>query len=385
MNNFSFCNPVNIEFGKGSIARLTELVKPYNKIMMAYGSGSIKKNGVYDQVVDALKGKDYIEFSGIEPNPHYKTCLKAADTIKNENVDFILAVGGGSVVDAVKYIAAVAKFTGDDPWQIMTSHGEVVTAAMPFGAVLTLPATGSEMNFFSVISKKEADEKLAFANPLVYPVFSILDPETTYTLPKKQLRNGLVDAFAHVMEQYATYDVNSPLQDRQAEAIVNTLIEIAPDVLAEKPDYQARASLMWCATQALNGLIACGVVQDWATHMIGHELTAFFGVDHAESLAIVMPALWSFQKEKKKQKLAQLAERVFEVTGGSIDQKADDAINKTVEFFHSVNMPTRLKDYNISAEDIKKVVDRFAQRETVLGEHEDIDAEKVGQILQLCL
>ena len=385
MDNFTFCNTVRIVFGKGSIGQLGELIGPDRKVMMTYGGGSIKKNGVYEQVKKALAQRQVIEFGGIEVNPRYETAMKAVELARRENVDFLLAVGGGSVLDATKFIAAAMEFKGDDPWQILVTHGECVSGAAPFGAVLTLPATGSEMNFFSVISRESTQEKLAFATPYVYPQFSILDPEVTYSLPKKQLRNGIVDAFAHVMEQYATCDVVTPLQDRQAEAIVQTLVEWADRIMADDIDYNARATLMWCTTQALNGLISCGVVQDWSTHMIGHELTAFFGLAHAESLAVVMPAVWQIEKENKKDKLAQLAERVWKVTNGSTEQKADAAISKTVEFFHSVGMPTRLSDYGVSAGDVKKVVERFAARGTVLGENKDIDAEKAGQILSLCL
>jgi len=385
MNNFAFCNPVKIVFGKGSIEQLAGLTAGSKKIMMTYGGGSIKKNGVYDQVINVLKDKVVVEFGGIEPNPLYETCIKAVDLAGKERIDLLLAVGGGSVLDATKFIAAAIDYRGDDPWQILTTHGQIVKSAFPFGTVLTLPATGSEMNCFSVISRKATQEKLAFANPAVYPRFSILDPETTYSLPKKQLRNGLVDAFAHVMEQYATYDVNTPLQDRQAEAIVSTLIEIAPKIIAGNNDYDARASFMWCATNALNGAINCGVIQDWTTHMIGHELTAFFGLCHAESLAVVMPALWQYAKQAKKQKLAQLAERVFNVTAGDTDQKADAAIEKTVQFFHSVDMPTRFSDYNVTEPDIRKVVDRFEKRKTTLGEHQNIAAPQIAEILKLCL
>jgi len=381
MNNFTYCNPVKIVFGKGSIGQLAKLVEKSDKILMIYGGGSIKKNGVYDQVKDALKNKSLIEFGGIEANPRYETCMKAVESAKTEDVDFLLGVGGGSVLDATKFISAAVEFEGEDPWQIMLTHGENVQSALPFGTVLTLPATGSEMNFFSVISRDSTQEKFAFASPLVYPAFSILDPETTYTLSAKQLRNGIVDAFAHVMEQYATKDVNTPLQDRQAEAIVKTLVEIADEIMTGKADYETRANFMWCATQALNGLIACGAVQDWSTHMIGHELTAFFGLDHAESLAVVMASLWEIQKDSKKQKLAQLAERVFGVTEGSVDQKADAAIERTVEFFHSVSMPTRFRDFNITADDVKKVVSRFEERGTVLGENKDINAERIQKIL----
>ncbi|MHC4754243.1 MAG: iron-containing alcohol dehydrogenase [Planctomycetota bacterium] len=367
------------------MAQLSDLTAEYNKILIIYGGGSIKRNGVYDQVKSALKNKTCFEFAGIEPNPQLETCLKAAELAKKEKVDFLLAVGGGSVLDATKFIAAAIQYEGSDPWEIMTSHGEVVKSAMPFGTVLTLPATGSEMNFFSVISRKETEEKLAFGTTIVYPKFSILDPETTYTLSKKQIRNGIVDTFAHVMEQYATCDVDTPLQDRMAEAIVKTLIEKARDILEDEPDYNTRATFMWCATMALNGLIACGSEQDWSTHMIGHELTAFFGVDHAESLAIVMPGLWKHKKQQKNVKLAQLAERVFNVTEGDLDQKADACIQKTVDFFHSVGMPTRLSDFNIGGDGIKKIVERFKQRGTVLGEHEDVDAEQIELILNRCI
>lgn len=382
MNDFEYYNPVRIVLGKGTIARLSDLVQPSEKVMFLYGGGSIKNNGVYSQVTDALAKHDVVEFAGIEPNPRYETCMKAVDLAKQERVDFLLAVGGGSVLDGTKFIAAAIEHKGEDPWEILTSSGAVVKSALPLGTVLTLPATGSEMNSFSVVSRASTDEKLAFGSPCVYPRFSILDPEVTYTLPRNQLRNGLVDAFAHVMEQYATHSVNSPLQDRQAEAVVKTLIEIAPAVLAEKPDYDARASFMWCTTQALNGLIGCGVVQDWTTHMIGHELTAFFGVAHAESLAIVLPGVWEHEFDNKRGKLAQLARRIWHVTSGDKTTQAKAAIEKTEAFFHSVGMPTRLGNYGVDEAGIRKVVDRFTERKTVLGEHENIEAQEVGAILQ---
>lgn len=382
MNDFEYCNPVNIVMGKGSIARLSDLIEANETVMFLYGGGSIKDHGVYRQVIDALARHTVVEFGGIEPNPHYETCLKAVDAAKKAKVDFLLAVGGGSVLDATKFIAATLRFEGNDPWEILRTHGKPVHGAMPMGTVLTLPATGSEMNGNSVISRASTDEKLAFASPYVYPRFSILDPQVTYTLPRNQLRNGLVDAFVHVMEQYATYSVNSPLQDRQAEAVTKTLIEIAPAILTDEPDYDARANFMWCTTQALNGLIGCGVVQDWTTHMIGHELTAFFGVAHAESLAIVLPGVWEHQFDNKKGKLAQLARRMWHVTNGDEVSQARAGIKKTEAFFHSVGMPTRLGDYNITEAGIAKVVDRFEQRQTVLGEHQNIAAREIGQILR---
>jgi len=385
MQNFEYHNPAWIVFGKGTIGKLANLLDPSEKILLLYGGGSIMKNGVYDQVMAALKGRDVREFGGIEVNPRYETCMHAVEVVQRDGVDFVLAVGGGSVLDAAKFIAAAARYKGDDPWDILTSGGSVVKTAVSLGSVMTLPATGSEMNCFSVISRQSTDEKLAFGQPSVYPVFSILDPETTFSLPRKQLRNGLVDAFAHVMEQYTTYDVNTPLQDRQAEAVVRTLIEIAPDVLNKTNDYDSRANFMWGATHALNGILSCGVVQDWTTHSIGHELTAFFGLDHAETLAIVMPALWQHQFDHKKQKLAQLARRIWHETQGDTDSQARAAIDKTVAFFHSMDMPTRLADYKISKKDIEKVVERFRKRGDTVGEHKNITADTIAVILKLSL
>ncbi len=383
MNNFEFYNPVRIVFGKKTIPTVGKFIPKGKKIMLLYGGGSIKKNGVYDQVLRGLKGRNFVEFSGIEPNPLYETCLRAIEKIKTEKIEFLLSVGGGSVLDATKFIAAAACYEGD-PWGILTTGGIRIKKALPLGDVITLPATGSEMNCGSVISRKETQEKLPFSHPLVYPLFSILDPETTYSLPKKQLRNGLVDAFVHVLEQYATYSVNTPLQDRQAEAVLRTLIDIAPDVI-QKQDYDSRASFMWAAACALNGSLCCGVVEDWTTHSIGHELTAFFGLDHAESLAVVMPALWQHQFENKKDKLAQLARRVWHITSGDRDFQARAALEKSVEFFHSIDMPTRLGDYKITQADTQKIVDRFAKRGSIMGERQNISAPQVEEILKLCL
>ena len=385
MNNFNFCNPVNIIFGKDTIAQLSELISPDDKVLLCYGGGSIKKNGVYDQVVSALSGKTFIEFNGIEPNPLYETCIQAVEKIKSEKITFILGVGGGSVIDATKFIAAAAEFDGSDPWYILQDGGASVKSAMTFGCVLTMPATGTEMNGNSVISKKSSDEKLAFFSPYVYPKFSVLDPETTYSIPKNQLRNGIVDAFVHVVEQYITYDIETPLQDRQAEAVINTLVELADRILAQNKDYNALASYMWCTTQALNGNLACGTVGDWSTHMIGHELTAFYGLAHAESLAVVLPGVWKHQFDNKKGKLAILGKRVWGITGHDDDTTAEMAIEKTVEFFNSLDMPTKLSAYNVAKDGIEKITSRFEQRQTVLGEHQNITHKEIGEILTLAL
>ncbi len=291
MLNFTYHNPVKVVFGKGAIAELPKLIPAEAKVLMTYGGGSIKQNGVYEQVIHAMQGRPMLERGGIEPNPRYETCMKAVELAKAEGVDFLLAVGGGSVVDGTKFIAAAVPYRGGDPWDMLLDWGRVPANPLPLGCVLTLPATGSEMNGGAVISRESTGEKLFFVTPQTFPRFSILDPETTYSLPPRQVANGIVDAWVHTTEQYLTYPAEAPLQDRQAEAILLTLIEEGPKALADPQNYAVRANLMWCATQALNGLIGCGVPQDWATHMIGHELTALYGIDHAQSLALVLPGV----------------------------------------------------------------------------------------------
>lgn len=382
MLNFRYHNPVQIIFGKGSIAELSSLIPRDKKILMLYGGGSIKKNGVYEQVKDALIGHQVEEFSGIEPNPLYETCMKAVKICREDDVDFLLAVGGGSVLDGAKFISAAAMFEGGDPWDILAKKSEV-KKALPLGCVLTLPATGSEMNTFSVISRASTQEKLAFGSPLVYPRFSILDPETTYSIPLRYLRNGIVDAFVHVMEQYATYPVGALLQDRQAEAILSTLIEIVPKILDGPPEYNSRANFMWCATQALNGLISCGTVQDWSTHYIGHELTAFFGLDHGQSLAVLHPGVLKFKEKEKREKLAQMSERIFGKKEGGLSEKSAYSIKKIEEFFLSLGMKTKLSDYGINQAGIERVVERFKDWGTILGERKDITYKEIGEILRL--
>ena len=377
MQNFVFRNPTEILFGRGMIGEIQSRVPVDQPVLMLYGGGSIKRNGVYDQVRAALRNHRVIEFGGIEANPLYETCLSAVESAKAGQVGFILAAGGGSVLDAAKFVAAAARFEGPDPWEILRCGGGCVEAALPVGSVLTLPATGSESNGNSVISRKATQEKLAMTSALVFPVFSVLDPETTFSLPQKQVRNGIVDAFVHVMEQYMTFPADAPLQDRFSESILQTLVETGPATLAEPANYQARASFMWSATMALNTLIACGVAQDWSTHMIGHELTAYYGLDHAETLAIVLPGVWKHQLERKRAKLEQYGQRVWKV------KTAAGAIRKTEEFFHSLGMPTRLRDYEIPAKEAaEKVLTRFTQRNTVLGEHGDLRPDAVAAILR---
>jgi NADP-dependent alcohol dehydrogenase len=367
MYNFEFYNPVKIIFGKGEIAKVGSQIPQGEKVLMTYGGGSIFKNGVYDQVKAAIAGFDVIEFGGIEPNPHYETLMKAVELVKKENITYLLAVGGGSVIDGTKFIAAAVYFDGNDPWDICAKKAPV-TKAMPIGAVLTLPATGSEMNGNSVVTRAEYQEKLSFGSPLVMPQFSVLDPEVIFSLPEKQVANGIVDAFVHVIEQYLTFPVNSPIQDRFAESIMKTLVEEGPKVLANRADYDAAANFMWSATMALNGLIGVGVPQDWATHMIGHELTAYHGIDHGRTLAIVLPGVMQVRRQEKKDKILQLGAQVFGITDGSDDKRIDETIQATVDFFESVGIPTRLPDYNVPAETIAKIADRFEKRGYTVGE-----------------
>lgn len=378
MNNFTYFNPTRLLFGRGSIEKLGRYVPATARVLLTFGGGSILRNGVRDRVRKALGERTVLEFGGIEPNPDFATLMKAVQVVREEKIDFLLAVGGGSVLDGTKFIAAAARWTEGDPWKILQTHGAGVREAVPMGAVLTLPATGSESNGTAVISRRETDEKLAFAAECCYPTFSVLDPETTFSLPRRQVQNGIVDTFVHVMEQYATYPVNAPLQDRQSEAILATLVEEAEAILRDPPDYDARATFVWCATQGLNGLVACGVPQDWATHMIGHELTAFYGLDHGQTLAVILPGVLRHEVEKKRAKLAQYGKRIFGVDG------AEAAIEATEAFFRSLGVKTRLSEYGVNAEEAaEKIARRFRERNVRHGEHKAIGPDEAAAIVRM--
>ena len=382
MQNFTFSNPTKIVFGEGQIKELANLIPANARILLTYGGGSIKKNGVYEQVVKALEGKTWFEFSGIEPNPHYETLMKAVELVKQEKIDFLLPVGGGSVIDGTKLIAAAVNFDGE-PWDIMAKN-QPFFGALPIGCVLTLPATGTESNGNSVITKAATHEKLAFGSPLVYPQFAILDPTTTYSLPPRQMANGAVDAFVHIMEQYLTYPVDAKVQDRFAEGLLMTLIEEGPRSLKEPTNYAVRANVMWAATMALNGLIGVGVPQDWATHMIGHELTAMHGLDHAQTLAVVLPAVMQHQREKKRAKLLQYGRRVWNLNHTDEDALIDAAIDATKNFFEEMGTPTTLSGYGVGRESIPKLVDMLVKHNLLaLGEHGAITPEVSREILEL--
>ena len=390
MLNFELYNPVNYVFGKGQIEKLTELVPSNTKILIAYGGGSIFKNGVYNQAKRALNAQflanEVIEFGGIEPNPRFETLMKAVEIIRTEKIGFIIAVGGGSVIDGVKFISAAVNFEGDAA-DILKKRilFKDVAKVIPFGTVLTLPATGSEMNSGAVVTIEATQEKLTLGGSALFPVFSIVDPLVITSLPKKQLQNGVVDAFTHVMEQYLTYKHDAFLQDRIAESILQTLIEIGPDVVENPNDYKLASNFVWSATMALNGLIQKGVPSDWATHMIGHELTALYEIDHARTLAIIGPNLYRVMFDTKKDKLAQYGQRVWNIQGNSTEEIAEKAIEKTVEFFHKMGMKTKLSE---NTENYEKTADfianRFEERGwKVLGEKQNITIEKVKAIVEM--
>jgi NADP-dependent alcohol dehydrogenase len=384
MINFEFKNPTKIIFGKGLIEKLATEIPNNAKVLMLYGGGSIKTNGVYDQVKLALKNFEVIEFGGIPANPEYEVLLKALEVIKKENITFLLAVGGGSVIDGTKFLSSAALYQGNEPWDIL-KNGIRTEVGMPFGAVLTLPATGSEMNSGAVVSRAETKEKFGMGGPGLFPLFSILDPTVIASIPDNQIANGVVDAFTHVLEQYVTYPIGASLQDRFAESILQNLIEVAPAILKDKTNYNAQCEFMWSCTMALNGLIQKGVPTDWAIHAIGHELTALFGIDHARTLAIIFGSHYSYNFENKKEKLAQYATRVWGVNEGSVEEKAKMAILKTTEFFNSLGIKTRLSEYTPEfATAAPFIFNNFTQRGMVgLGEHKNITPADVVKIVEM--
>lgn len=409
MFDFEFQNPTKILFGKHQIATIGREIPSNARILITYGGGSVIENGVLNEVKAALLGRPCLDFGGIEPNPTYETLMRAVELVKKEQINFLLAVGGGSVIDGTKFIAAAACWELGDPWDILVYGGKGIQRALPLATVLTLPATGSEMNCGAVISRtsrqislpaggsmvnagvaatitQSTNEKLVFMHPCVYPRFSVLDPTTTYSLPQRQIANGVVDAFVHVMEQYLTYPVQAKVQDRFAEGLLLTLIEEGPKVFAKPQDYDVRANLMWSATMALNGLIGAGVPQDWTSHQIGHELTALHGLDHARTLAILLPAVMQVRRADKHDKLLQYAARIWGLVDGEADQRIDRAIRNTRDFFESLGVPTRLNAYQITEEAFPEVLRKLEEHgQTAMGERQSVSLEISRQILEASL
>lgn len=388
MRNFVFHNPTRIVFGQGRMAEVDALVPPSARVLILVGGASAEKNGTLAAVRQALGARTHATFAGIEPNPHYETALQAVAQIRAGGFDYLLAVGGGSVIDAAKFIAAAALYEGAEPWDLVAQRGRSIARALPIGAVLTLPATGSEMNDGGVLTHRARGHKLSFSSAHCFPQWALLDPTQTYTLPARQLANGVVDAFVHTTEQYLTYPVGGGLQDRFAEGLLLELIDIGPRILAApaQPDYADRANLMWAASWALNGLIGAGVPQDWATHVIGHEFTALYGIDHGRSLALVLPALLQDQRAAKRAKLLQYAQRVWGLQAGSEDERISAAIAHTRDFFEGLGVPTRLSAYGLGAEAVDAVVANLEAHGMVqLGEHRAITPEVVRRILLAAL
>jgi NADP-dependent alcohol dehydrogenase len=385
MFNFDFYNPTRILFGKDRLESIDKYVPADATVLITYGGGSAKKSGLIDKVKTVLGNRKVYEFGGIEPNPRYETLLKAVEIVRNEKIDFLLAVGGGSVIDGTKFITLASSYKGDSrdllKYGFTPITSEVVGKVVPIGTVLTLPATGSEMNSGAVISYEHG--KFPVMSPLTFPNFSILDPTITFTLPKIQVANGVIDTFVHTAEQYITFPVDAKVQDRIAEGILQTLIEIGATTVAEPENYDARANLVWSATMALNGVIGAGVPQDWATHMIGHEITALCGIDHGQTLAIVLPALLEVRREQKRAKLLQYAERVWHIERGSEEEKIDLAIQKTREFFESLGVKTRLSQYGVGADKIPVIVEQLkAHGMTSLSETGDLTLDISQRILE---
>jgi NADP-dependent alcohol dehydrogenase len=386
MLNFELYNPTQYVFGKEQTQKLATLVPQNAKVLLAYGSGSIFKNGVYNQVKAALSGFELVEFGGIEPNPRFETLMKAVAIIREQNINFILAVGGGSVIDGVKFISGAVNYEGD-AIEILKNRVLFtdVTKVIPFGTVLTLPATGSEMNSGAVVTIEASQEKLTLGGSALFPKFSICDPTVIASLPKRQIQNGVVDAFTHVMEQYLTYPHDALLQDRFAESILQTLIEIGPEVAENPTDYRLASNFMWCATMALNGLIQKGVPSDWATHMIGHELTALYEIDHARTLAIIGPSLYKVMFDSKKEKLAQYGKRVWHLSGLNDEDIANQAIEKTVAFFHTMGMKTKLSENTENYQNAADfIVKRFEERGwKAMGEKQNVTIDRIKEIVEM--
>ena len=383
MENFIFQNPVKLIMGHGMIARLSKEIPSDKRIMITFGGGSVKKNGVYDQVKEALKDHFTIEFWGIEPNPAIETLRKAIALGKEQKVDYLLAVGGGSVIDGTKLISAGILYDGD-AWDLVLA-GRPVTHTVPLSTVLTLPATGSEMNERAVISRESVHEKLNFMSPLVFPKFAILDPQVTYSLPERQVANGVVDSFIHVVEQYLTYPVNAKVQDYFAEGLMKTIVEEGRKVLQNPNDYDIRANLMWAATNALNCWIGQGVPQDWSSHRMGYALTAQFGLDHAQTLAVILPGVMTYMRKEKAAKLIRMGEVIFGITEGSADEKAQKSIEATEDFFHFMGLKTRLSDYGIKESDLDALVEPIDRMGWKLGEYGNINSKVAKEILLLRL
>jgi NADP-dependent alcohol dehydrogenase len=383
MRKFRLYNPTDIRFGEGQIEALNELLPADARVLLLYGGGSIKANGVYQAVLAGLDGRFVCEFEGVEPNPVYETLQKAAGVVKDKALDYIIGVGGGSVIDAAKFLAYLATSNADDPWDDLVS-GRFPERMIPVGAILTLPATGSESNAVSVITNRTRRLKIPFASESARPAFAILDPTAMRSLDRRQLENGVVDAMTHVLEQYMTYQQNAPIQYGYAETLMRVLVEWGPK-LVDEPSDEARENVMFAANQALNGFLGAGLPQDWSTHMIGHAITAIYDIDHARTLSTIMPSVMRLRIGPKRAMLARLARNVFLSAEISDEKAADFAISRLEQFFARMGCPVKLREYGVAvdADEIADHLERASQ--TALGEHADIDPQTVREIIALAM
>lgn len=382
IKNFTFQSPTKLIFGKGSIGALKREIPPDKNILLLFGGSSLKTFGTYDKIKDALSNREFLtEYSGIEPNPEYEQLLDCVDIVRKNNINYILAAGGGSVIDAAKFVALAALYEGN-PWHIVETFGACCKAALPLSVIVTLPASGSEVNRDTVISRVSKKAKLPVGNSFIYPQFAILDPTLTYTLPEEQTANGILDTFVHVLEQYLTTDLNAKLQDRFAESILLTLIEEAPIVLSEPENYDSRSNIMLCSSMAMNGFLRAGVQGDWSSHMISHELTTLLGLPHARALAVIVPLILNYCIDSKKDKLVRYAREVWHISDCDKNKLAHVAIEKTVEFFHQLGFKTKLSDYSVGEKEIDKLVKQLISHQMIkLGENRNITPDVVRGIL----
>lgn len=382
---FTFHNPTKIIFGPHTVGQIAGEIPRDAKILVTYGMASAKKFGMLDEVFSALDGFEIAEFGGIEANPDFDTLMKGVVLAREKQINFLLAVGGGSVIDGTKFMAAAIPFSGD-PFSFLGNQGANICQALPIGAVLTLPASGSEMNSRSIISRRAMRMKRALMNNHLFPRFAVLDPTKTYSLPRRQIGNGVVDTFVHVLEQYLTYPAGGKVQDRLSEGLLLLLLEEGPRALIEPENYETRANLMWAATLGLNGLIGAGVPQDWAAHRAGYELTVLSGLEHAQTLSILMPVMLKVRAENKKEKLLQYARRIWGLSSGSEICQIEAVIDRTREFFERMGVPSRLRDYGIMDLDIEAVIGMLEERGlSIMGEKNDVTPDIMRKILKLCL
>lgn len=385
MNNFNFCVPTDIRFGKGQIGCLPEELKKYGKrILMVYGGGSIKRTGLYDTILDLLKEFEIYELSGIEPNPKLDSVRKGAAICKEKNIDMILAVGGGSSIDASKHIACAAYYEGD-AWDLMFDRSKM-TKALPIAVVLTMAATGSEMNPGAVITNEETNEKIEIAGPILYPTISICDPTYLYTLPAKQTAAGTADILSHAMEQYFQPTDDAYLTDRISESLMKTVIHYGPIALKEPENYEARANLMWASSLGLNHILTVGKGGAWSCHPIEHELSAYYDITHGEGLAIVTPAwMKAVLCDTTVERFAMFGRNVWDITEGDAREIAEKAIEKTAEFFKSLGLPSTLKEVGINAEKFEEMAEEAVRTSGIsTRSYYHLNKEDIVKIYESC-